>query len=131
MVKKSTDEILCSIPENSSPRLLNFFEENEDEEQYEQQIGHRSPVTLENGYKPVITDFLCENETSDFSCDSSSSSNEDENQRFISTSVSGRSSTSWRFLALIAFTVRCLLVIFCLGICFVIFVIMTHEDRSG
>jgi hypothetical protein len=81
--------------------LLNFFEENEDEDQYEQQIGHRSPVTLENGYKPVITDFLCENETSDFSCDSSSSSNEDENQRFISTSVSGcKKNHNWVFVRL-------------------------------
>ena len=124
MIKKSTEEILCSIPENASPRLLNFFEEEEEE----QQIGHRSPVTLENGYKPVNDLFLCENET-DFSYFTTSDEDDDEDQRFNSSS--SRSSTSWRFLALIAFTVRCLLVIFCLGICFVIFVIMTHDDRSG
>ena len=120
MMKKSTDEILCSIPENdASPKLLNnYFEEEE--------IGHRSPVTLENGYKP-FTAFLDENET-DFSFTTSDDDENNEDQRFTSSS---NCSSSWRFLALIAFTVRCLLVIFCLGICFVIFVIMTHEDRSG
>ena len=110
------EENLCSIPEETLPKLSILEEET---------ISHRSPVTLANGYKPVfqITEDL---ETSNEELDTTDEEDleNDDLQRHKYSKV-------WRFLALIVSILRCVLVIFFLGTLFVIFVIFTHEDKSG
>ena len=110
------EENLCSIPEETLPKL-SFLEE--------ETISHRSPVTLANGYKPVfqITEDL-ESSNEELDTTDEEDLENDDLQRHKYSKV-------WRFLALIVSILRCVLVIFFLGTLFVIFVIFTHEDKSG
>ena len=110
------EENLCSIPEETLPKLSILEEET---------ISHRSPVTLANGYKPVfqITEDL-ESSNEELDTTDEEDLENDDLQRHKYSKV-------WRFLALIVSILRCVLVIFFLGTLFVIFVIFTHEDKSG
>ena len=108
------DKNLCSIPEDASPKLSFFFDQ-------EEPICHRSPVTLANGYKP----FILINEQEYSSEAEEEADFEDDNRKMpVLLSV-------WRFLALITYIVRFLLMILCLSALFVIFVIFTHGDQLG
>ena len=125
------DKNLCSIPEDASPKLSSFFDQ-------EEPICHRSPVTLANGYKPCysgsknpdsgnpvpgIRNLINEQE---YSSEAEEEADfEDDNRKMpVLLSV-------WRFLALITYIVRFLLMILCLSALFVIFVIFTHGDQLG
>ena len=45
--------------------------------------------------------------------------------------IENQKSKLWCLIALTISILRCALFLFCLGACFVIFVIFTHEDSSG
>ena len=83
-------------------------------------------VSLDNGYKPV----MITNETS--SCSDTESVESDESSECDSEEeIENQKSKLWCLIALTISILRCALFLFCLGACFVIFVIFTHEDSSG
>lgn len=95
---------LCSIPEDAlSPRTFYYEEEP---------IFHRSPVTLENGYKPVK--YVTADESSDL----------EEEEEKCSLSI-------WCLMAFVSFVLRCLLILACLASLFIGFVLLTHQHSSG
>ena len=83
-------------------------------------------VSLDNGYKPV----MITNETSS-SSDTESVESDDSSESDSEDEIENQKSKLWCFIALIISILRCALFLFCLGACFVIFVIFTHEDSSG
>ena len=83
-------------------------------------------VSLDNGYKPV----MITNETSS-SSDTESVETDDSSESDSEDEIENQKSKLWCLIALTISILRCALFLFCLGACFVIFVIFTHEDSSG
>ena len=83
-------------------------------------------VSLDNGYKPV----MITNETSS-SSDTESVESDASSESDSEDEIENQKSKLWCLIALTISILRCALILFCLGACFVIFVIFTHEDSSG
>ena len=119
---------LCSIPEDGqTSRMLLFCPDDEDEPIY-----HRSPVTLDNGYRPRGRQIdsngsLVEEEGGldgfDESDNSSSTDFDDEDEE----ETTGRKITLWRLLALMIYLLRCLMIALFVAVVFVVFVLLTHD----
>ena len=108
---------LCSIPEDSAsaqcPRFVPLDEEP---------ICHRSPVSLDNGYRPHILqqskDTLDQNELVSEIFDEIPI----DEQQPSSTAFS-----IWSFLAVLSYFLRYIMILLCICTLFVIFVILTHQ----
>ena len=109
--KKISDESrkggLCSIPEDGVQcSRVSFALE-------EEPMGHRSPVSLENGYKPHSKETLDLHEVpllNDVDIDESPTK-----------------AFSWSFLALLSYLLRYLMIFLCICTLFIVFVILTHQ----
>ena len=123
---------LCSIPEDGLTNLNRITYDNEEEEE---PIFHRSPVTIDNGYRPRrLKDeendkVLLESENSDADADTDESDDDISDDDEMS-SESGRTLSLWRILAFVVYVIRCLMIVLFLATVFVIFVLLTHDGPA-
>ena len=146
---------LCSIPEDGQTTGLRMRLYEDDEEE-EEPMYHRSPVTLDNGYRPRgrvnggpvtldngyrprgrVNDCRRPREQENNDKVDQEGGSEDSHEDTTSTDEetaefnkprSGQKTLSlWRICALVIYVVRCLMTVLFLAAVFVIFVLLTHE----
>ena len=147
---------LCSIPEDGQTTGLRMRLYEDDEEE-EEPMYHRSPVTLDNGYRPRgrvnggpvtldngyrprggrVNDCRRPREQENSDKVDQEGGSEDSHEDTTSTDEetaefnkpgSGQKTLSlWRICALVIYVVRCLMTVLFLAAVFVIFVLLTHE----
>ena len=118
---------LCSIPEDvQTSRMLLFCPDDEEEDE---PIYHRSPVTLDNGYRPRrqinSNGDLEEGEVDGL--DESDDSNTDFEEEEEGEEATGRKISLWRLLAIMIYLLRCLMIALFVAVVFVVFVLLTHD----
>ena len=146
---------LCSIPEDGQTTGLRMRLYEDDEEE-EEPMYHRSPVTLDNGYRPrgrvnggpvtldngyrprgrvndgrrpreqENSDKVDQEGGSEDSHEDTTSSDE-ETAEFNKPGSGQKTLSLWRICALVIYVVRCLMTVLFLAAVFVIFVLLTHE----
>jgi hypothetical protein len=125
---------LCSIPEDGQTTGLRMrLYEDDDEE--EEPMYHRSPVTLDNGYRPRggrVNECRNprEHENSDLDKEGGNedtTSTDEETAEFKNPGSGQRTLSLWRICALVIYVLRCLMTVLFLAAVFVIFVLLTHE----
>ena len=146
---------LCSIPEDGQTTGLRMRLYEDDEEE-EEPMYHRSPVTLDNGYRPrgrvnggpvtldngyrprgrvndcrrpreqENSDKLDQEGGSEDSHEDTTSTDE-ETAEFNKPRSGQKTLSLWRICALVIYVVRCLMTLLFLAAVFVIFVLLTHE----
>ena len=146
---------LCSIPEDGQTTGLRMRLYEDDEEE-EEPMYHRSPVTLDNGYRPrgrvnggpvtldngyrprgrvndgrrpreqENSDKVDQEGGSEDSHEDTTSSDE-ETVEFNKPGSGQKTLSLWRICALVIYVVRCLMIVLFLAVVFVIFVLLTHE----
>lgn len=97
---------LCSIPEDGQTMAKSFSHE-------EETTFHRTPVTLANGYRPIVPE-----ESINKSYAGSSDTSDDEKIE--------RPSNIWCYLALLISLFKGLLIVLCLIFVFAVYVLITH-----
>ena len=146
---------LCSIPEDGQTTGLRMRLYEDDEEE-EEPMYHRSPVTLDNGYRPrgrvnggpvtldngyrprgrvndgrrpreqENSDKVVQEGGSEDGHEDTTSSDED-TAEFNKPGSGQKTLSLWRICALVIYVVRCLMTVLFLAAVFVIFVLLTHE----
>ena len=122
---------LCSIPEDfvqtTSSRLL----------AEEDQTCHRSPVSIDNGYRPRPEQKASNPQTIRVTFMSSDNDTIDETKETKETSEDESifeepfENAKWRgWILWVIFVVRCCMILLCLLTVFVVFVLLTHTPRS-
>ena len=119
---------LCSIPEDvQTSRMLLFCPDDEEEDE---PIYHRSPVTLDNGYRPrrqINSNGDLEEGEVDGLDESDDSNTDFEEEEEEGEEATGRKISLWRLLAIMIYLLRCLMIALFVAVVFVVFVLLTHD----
>ena len=104
---------------------LLFCPDDEDEPIY-----HRSPVTLDNGYRPrrqINSNGDLEEGEVDGLDESDDSNTDFEEEEEEGEEATGRKISLWRLLAIMIYLLRCLMIALFVAVVFVVFVLLTHD----